>query len=166
MDDSFEQLRLKELSYYRKSIFFNADKKENIPFLEEKLQYDDDLVGSQSPESRRLLKEADSGNNEVQRLIRKMCVRIEEPATLWRSKATPDKNLTECEDCQNKAVQCVCEDEQCLDKRHECKAFKRHSECCGKELAEKIGQVFFSNKEKVRQLTQSYDANRENARVS
>ena len=110
--------------------------------------YDDDLVGSQSPESRRLLEEADSGNNEVQRLIRKMCARIEEPATLWRSKATPDKNLTECEDCKNKAVQCVCEDEWCLDKRHECKAFKRHSECCGKEFAEQIGQVFLVTRKK------------------
>ena len=127
---------------------------------------EDDLIGSHSSESQRLRKEADSGNNEVQRLIRKICAQIERPSTLWRSKATPDKNLAECEDCKNKAVQCICEDEWCLDKKNECKAFKRHSECCMKTYAEKVGHNFFSNKEKNRQLAQSYHAKRETLLVA
>ena len=102
-----------------------------------------------------------SGINEIQRLLRK----IAQPATLWRSKATPDKNLAECEGCKNKAVQCICDDEWCLDSKQECKAFKRHSECCMKNFAENLWRAR-SNEKKIRQLHQSYNAKRENAQVS
>ena len=111
--------------------------------------------------------DSDSGNNEIQQIIRariEMGARIK-PATLWRSKATSEKNLAECEGCKNKAVQCVCEDEWCLDDKHECKAFKRHSECCLNDFAEKLWQAKNDEKE-VQRLHQSYNAKRENAQVS
>ena len=75
----------------------------------------DDFVGCGGMNS--FGEDLDSIDNEIQRILRAY---IEQPATMSRSKATPDKNLAECEGCKNKAVQCICEDEWCLDNKYEC----------------------------------------------
>ena len=94
---------------------------------------------------------------------RKMTEKQRQTPTLWRSRPTPDKNQSQCIDCENKAVQCICEDEWCLDMKNQCKAFKRHSECCGKVFARQFKESGCVKKQK--QLKQSYSMKRKNSQV-
>ena len=95
---------------------------------------------------------------------RKMTEKQRQTPTLSRSKPTPGKNPAQCKACKNKAFQCVCDDEWCLDTRHKCKAFKRHSDCCGKVFARQIKETDCI--EKREKLKQSYSMKRQNAEVS
>ena len=85
------------------------------------------------------------------------------PNTISRAKMQPGKNAALCDECDELAVQCICEDEWCQDSKT-CKAFKRHSDCCGKAFEDKLKSELSDTMYK--RLVQSYTDKRRDTEVS
>ena len=85
------------------------------------------------------------------------------PNTISRAKMQPGKNTASCDECDELAVQCICEDEWCQDSKT-CKAFKRHSDCCGKEFENKLKLEL--SETMYKRVVQSYTDKRRDTEVS
>ena len=88
---------------------------------------------------------------------------LRRPNTISRAKMQPGKNAASCDECDELAVQCICEDEWCQDSKT-CKAFKRHSDCCGKEFENKLKLELSDTM--CKRLVQSYTDKRRDTEVS